>query len=145
MTTARERMIALSGLAGAHTAREHFLAIMQGTGQGTVFASMFAVQIDEPRLTLVQIPTIESRSSYEPPEVRQSGDDKDLFILTRTGAMSVLTTLDEIVIRQSSEQDYVVRTLDDDYFTVRDVGIAPVENTEMTIHSVPTSTIAVMG
>lgn len=129
MTTARERMIALSGLAGAHTAREHFLAITQGTGPTkTVFASMFAVQIEEPRLALVQMPKAEARSSYEPSEVRQSGDEKDLFILTRTGAMSVLTTLDEIVIRQSSEQGYVVRDFGNEQFTVRDVAVIEMEN-----------------
>lgn len=99
MTTARERMIALSGLAGAHTAREHFLAIMQGTGQGTVFASMFAVQIDEPRLTLVQRPKREAGESAERALSRvDERSNSDVTVLTRTTDLCVLTAQEWLTI-----------------------------------------------
>ena len=108
------------------TALAHLLALQ--TGGGTVFASMFAVRIDEPRLTLVQMPSVEARSDYTPPEVRQSGDDKALFVLTRTGATNVLTTLDELTIRQANEQSVTVRDFGNEQFTVRDVAVIEMEN-----------------
>ena len=121
MTTARERMIALSGLAGAHTAREHFLAIMQGTGPGqTIFASMFAVQIDEPRLTLVQRPKREAGEDYRPAISRLSADtEKAIAIFTREAALSVRTEIDELFIWQGSTNTVVVRELGNEQLTVR--------------------------
>ena len=128
MTTFRDHVKVLSGLAGAQPLRTHLLAMQTGGGLGTVFASMFSVQIDEPRLTLVQMPSVEARSDYTPPEVRQSGDDKALFVLTRTGATNVLTTLDELTIRQANEQSVTVRDFGNEQFTVRDVAVNEMEN-----------------
>ena len=57
MTTAREHMKVLSGLAGDHAARAHFLAITQGTGTGVdriIFASQMTVSLEDYRVLVVQ-------------------------------------------------------------------------------------------
>lgn len=121
MTTARERMKALSGLSGSHSARAHFLAITQGTGTGqTIFASMFSVQIEEPRLFAVQRPKREAREDYRPAVSRLSADtEKALSIFTREATLNVLTETDELFIRQGSTESVVVRDLGQERFTVR--------------------------
>lgn len=111
------------------TALEHFLAMQTGGGTtGLVFAHRLSVAIEQPRLTLVQMPRVEARSDYTPPEARQSGDDKGLFILTRNGSVSVLTMSDELTVRQSSEQSVTVRDLGNEQFTVRDVAVIEMEH-----------------
>ena len=121
MTTARERMKALSGLSGSHSARAHFLAITQGTGTGqTIFASMFSVQIEEPRLFAVQRPKREARDDYRPAVSRLSADtEKAVSIFTREASLSVRTEIDELFIRQGSTEAVVVRDLGKERFTVR--------------------------
>ena len=121
MTTARERMKALSGLSGSHSARAHFLAITQGTGTGqTIFASMFSVQIEEPRLFAVQRPKREAREDYRPAVSRLSADTgKAVSIFTREVALNVLTEIDELFIRQGSTESVVVRDLGKERFTVQ--------------------------
>lgn len=111
MTTARERMIALSGLDGAHTAREHFLAIMQGTGQGTVFASMFAVQIDAPTLSLVQRAKREAAESVERSALRQIDErgDGDVAVRTGTARMSVQTAPEWLTITPQRETQVFIQ------------------------------------
>ena len=121
MTTARERMKALSGLSGSHSARAHFLAITQGTGTGqTIFASMFSVQIEEPRLFAVQRPKREAREDYRPAVSRLSADtEKAVSIFTREAALNVLTEIDELFIRQGSTESVVVRDIGQERFTVQ--------------------------
>ena len=121
MTTARERMKALSGLSGSHSARAHFLAITQGTGTGqTIFASMFSVQIEEPRLFAVQRPKREAREDYRPAVSRLSADtEKAVSIFTSEATLNVLTEPDELFIRQGSTESVVVRDLGQERFTVR--------------------------
>ena len=121
MTTARERMKALSGLSGSHSARAHFLAITQGTGTGqTIFTSMFSVQIEEPRLFAVQRPKREAREDFRPAVSRLSADtEKAVSIFTREASLSVLTEIDELFIRQGSTESVVVRDLGQERFTVR--------------------------
>lgn len=101
---------------------------MSGGTTGLVFAHRLSVAIEQPRMTLVQIPSVEARSDYTPPEVRQSGDDKALFVLTRDGVMSVLTaTTDGLTVRHDRESSAFVRTLDDESFTVRDTAVIEME------------------
>lgn len=111
------------------TALSHFLAMQTGGGTtGLIFAHRLSVAIEEPRLTLVQIPKVEARASYEPPTVQQGGDDKGVFVVTHLGAMRVLTALDELTVRQSGESSVFVRDLDDGSFTVRDVAVIEMES-----------------
>ena len=128
MTTARERMKALSGLSGSHSARAHFLAITQGTGTGqTIFASMFSVQIEEPRLFAVQRPKREAREDYRPAVSRLSADtEKTVSIFTREATLNVLTEIDELFIRQGSTESVVVRDLGQERFTVRQSDVVEV-------------------
>lgn len=84
MTTARERMKQLSGLLGAHSAREHFLAITQGSVPGrTVFASQITVCMSEPSVTVAQKRKVTSIDRREPTKrnsasvSEQEGDLRD--------------------------------------------------------------------
>ena len=121
MTTVRERLKTLSGLSGLHPARAHLLAITQGSGSGqTLFASMFSVQIEEPRLTLVQHQKIEAREAYRPSVNRLSASaEKYASIFTREATLNVLTETDALFIRQGSTESVVVRDLGQERFTVR--------------------------
>ena len=122
MTTAAQRMLALSPLAGAHSARAHFLAITQGTGTDRIiFASQFSVGIEEPQIFAVQRPKRESRGDFRPAVSRLSGDEKrkDVSVFTREAALSVLTEIDDLVIQQGSTESVVVQDLGRESFTVR--------------------------
>lgn len=121
MTTVRERLKALSGLSGSHPARAHLLAITQGSGSGqTIFASMFSVQIEEPRLFAVQRPKREARDDYRPAISRLSADtEKAVAVFTREASLSVRTESDELFIRQGTTDSVVVRDLGQERFTVR--------------------------
>ena len=111
------------------TALAHLLALQAGTGQGTVFASMFAVQIEEPRLTLVQMPKREAGEDYRPAVSRLSADaEKAIAIFTREAALSVRTEIDELFIWQGSTDAVVVRDLGRERFTVRDVAVIEMES-----------------
>ena len=102
------------------TALQHLLAMQTGGSGGTVFASMFAVQIDEPRLTLVQRPKREAGEDYRPAISRLSADtEKAIAIFTREAALSVRTEIDELFIWQGSTNTVVVRELGNEQLTVR--------------------------
>ena len=116
MTTARERMKALSGLLGAHSAREHFLAITQGTGTGVdrvIFASQMTVCVEEPQMTVVRKPAVKSSST----QVQVSrGDDRAsqkhrLDVRTCPSRLDVFTRPDTIFITQRNRQEQFVRSL----------------------------------
>ena len=116
MTTTGEYLLSKSTLP-IGTALAHFLTMQTGGGTGgTVFAHRLSVAIEQPRLTLVQMPRVEARSDYTPPEVRQSGDDNDVVVTTRSGAMSVLTAADELTVIERRENSVFVRALDDELF-----------------------------
>lgn len=119
MTTARERMIALSGLAGAHTAREHFLAIMQtGGGLGTAFASMFSVRIDEPTLSLVQRAKREAAESVERSALREE-NERSLSVLTVPARMSLFTADESLTVCAAKQGAAFVVKLDEGRLTVK--------------------------
>ena len=119
MTTG-QKLVELSGLASG-SALAHLLAVTQGTGSGqTIFASMFSVQIEEPRLTLVQRPKREAGEDYRPAVSRLSADtEKAVSIFTREASLSVRTEPDELFIRQGSTNSVVVRDIGQERFTVR--------------------------
>lgn len=73
------------------TALAHLLAMQTG-GVRTVFASMFSVQIEEPRLFAVQRPKREAGESAERalPRVDERSNS-DVTVLTRTTDLCVLT------------------------------------------------------
>lgn len=97
MTTARERMIELSGISG-HAARAHFLSITQSTG-ATVFASTFTVLIDDPVLH-VGLPTKEVKSARQVAEVdtKPGKELKRLFIETRPEDIVVTTSANTLTV-----------------------------------------------
>lgn len=123
MTTAREHMKQLSGLIGAHSARDHFLAITQGTGTGVdrlIFASSMVVSIEESKIVATHRPKREVREDYRPAINRLSaGVKKSVSIFTREASLSVLTKPDELFIRQGKVESVVVRDLGKERFTVR--------------------------
>ena len=93
------------------TALAHLLALQAGTGQGTVFASMFAVRCDEPRLTLVQRAKREAGEVTEraPRQIDETGDDKDAVVLTRQAAMSVLTAPEWLTVTPQRETQVFIQ------------------------------------
>ena len=107
------------------TALQHLLTMQMGGTGGTVFAAMFAVQIDTPRLTLAQRAKREAgeTDASTPRQIDETGDDKDAVVLTRQAAMSVLTAADDLTVIERRENSVFVRALDDDCFTVRDVAV----------------------
>ena len=93
------------------SALAHLLALQAGTGQGTVFASMFAVRCDEPRLTLVQRAKREAGEVTEraPRQIDETGDDKDAVVLTRQAAMSVQTTPEWLTVTPVRETQVFIQ------------------------------------
>lgn len=115
MTTARERMKTLSGLLGAHSAREHFLAITQGTGAGVdrfIFASQMTVCVEEPQVTLVQRPA-ERNVSTKQAETTTAQQDKPNRITaqTRLARIDVTTRSATLYVAQKPAASVFVRTL----------------------------------
>ena len=103
------------------TALAHLLALQAGTGTGqTIFASMFSVQIEEPRMFAVQRPKREAGDDYRPAVSRLSADtEKAVSIFTREASLSVLTEPDELFVRHGATESVVVRDLGKERFTVR--------------------------
>lgn len=119
MTTARERMKALSGLTGSHSARAHLLAITQGTGTGqTIFASTFSVRIDEPTLSLVQRAKREAATEAEHSALREE-NERNLSVLTAVPRLSLLTAPECLTISTGKQGASFVVRLDEGRMTVR--------------------------
>ena len=94
------------------TAMAHLLALQTGGGVSqTLFASMFAVRCDEPRLTLVQRAKREAGEVTEraPRQIDETGDDKDAVVLTRQAAMSVLTVPEWLTVTPARETQVFVQ------------------------------------
>ena len=91
------------------TAMAHLLALQTGGG-GTVFASMFAVRCDEPRLTLVQRAKREAGEVMKraPRQIDETGD-KNTVVLTRQAAVSVLTTPEWLTVTPVREMQVFVQ------------------------------------
>lgn len=125
MTTTGEYLLSKSTLP-IGTALAHFLTMQMGggTGQGTVFASMFVVRCDEPRLTLVQRAKREAGEVTERAlrQVDETGDDKDVVVLTRQAAMSVQTAPELLTITPQRETQVFIQ---------RDVQSAVVRNRDV--------------
>ena len=113
MTTALERMKSLSGLLGEHSAREHFLAITQGTGTGVdrlVFASQMTVCLDDPKVTLID--RTPPRLSIVTPAVAQATQGKKrIDVITRPAQIAVTTAPNTLHILQKTQRAQVVTTL----------------------------------
>lgn len=125
------------------TALAHLLAMQTG-GVRTVFASMFSVQIEEPRLFAVQRPKREAGDDYRPAVSRLSADtEKAVSIFTREASLSVLTEPDELFVRQGATESVVVRDLGQERFTVRQSDVVGIDETELSIHSTQPGTIVI--
>ena len=129
MTTARERMKALSGLLGPHSAREHFQAITQGTGTGVdrlVFASQMTVCVEAPCLTLIQQPAFSS--SRGPSETttatQQRGKANNITVWTRLARVDVETRPSSTFVVQKLVTSCFVRTLPNTMVTQHDRSVA---------------------
>ena len=112
MTTTGEYLLSKSTLP-IGTALAHFLTMQTGggTGQGTVFAAMFAVQVDTPRLTLAQRAKREAGEADDrtPRQIDETGDDKDAVVLTRQAAMSVQTAPEWLTVTPVRETQVFVQ------------------------------------
>ena len=110
MTTTGEYLLSKSTLP-IGTALAHFLTMQTGGGTGgTVFAAMFAVRCDEPRLTLVQRAKREAGEVTEraPRQIDETGD-KNTVVLTRQAAVSVLTVPEWLTITPQHETQVFVQ------------------------------------
>ena len=109
MTTG-QKLVELSGLASG-SALAHLLAMQTGTGPGqTIFASMFTLRCDEPRLTLVQRAKREAGESVER-AMRQIDErsDGDVSVLTGTARMSVRTTAEWLTVTPQRETQVFIQ------------------------------------
>ena len=115
MTTARERMKALSGLSGAHSAREHFLAITQGTGSGVdriIFASQMTVCIEDDQLSVIQRPSeLSVSATCAQTEATQTDKPNRITAMTRPARVDVVTRQAAIYVAQKAHTSTFVRTL----------------------------------
>ena len=115
MTTARERMKALSGLSGAHSAREHFLAITQGTGSGVdriIFAAQMTVCLETEALTVIRKPAVsDSSSPRQEPESHHDPKQKRIDVVTRPLRFDVRTQQESMFVIQHRPRELLVRSL----------------------------------
>ena len=110
MTTTGEYLLSKSTLP-IGTALAHFLTMQTGGGTGgAVFAAMFAVQIDAPRLTLTQRVKREPSESVER-ALRQIDErsDEDVSVLTGTVRMSVLTAPEWLTVTPQRETQVFIQ------------------------------------
>ena len=137
-----EYLVSKSSLSSG-TALDHLLALQAGTGTGqTIFASVFSVQIEEPRLFAVQRPKREAREDCRPAVSRLSSDtEKALSIFAREATLNVLTETDELFIRQGRTESVVVRDLGQERFTVRQSDVIEIGGAELAIRSTPPSAV----
>ena len=128
MTTARERMKALSGLLGAHSAREHLLAVTQGTGvDRIIFASSMVVSAEGSQLTRTQRADKRTVSAY-PKTLEATKHDRPNFLYAqaRPSRTDVATCGAEIHVVQKTESARFVRTLPSTVTTSRKRKIATI-------------------
>ena len=114
MTTARERMKALSGLSGSHSARAHFLAITQGTGTGVdrlVFASQMTVSIEDNQVSVIQRRG-EREVDWTPPETTATPSDQPNCITAyaRAARVDVVERLPSVTVANKRTISICVRT-----------------------------------
>ena len=102
------------------TALAHLLALQAGTGQGTVFAAMFALRCDEPSLTLVQRRAAGEWVEHTPYQVGE-GD----------GRLTVLTGIPRLAALLSEERMTVVTQRAASAVVQRDVQSAVVRNSDV--------------
>ena len=113
MTTARERMKQLSGLSGAHSAREHFLAITQGTGTGVdriVFASSMVVSVESSQLTVVRqrkVAVDQVRSTAQP---KTTSDRKRIAAVTQGNKLFAGSRVENLYVVQAAHFEQFVST-----------------------------------
>ena len=124
MTTTGEYLLSKSTLP-IGTALAHFLTMQTGggTGQGTVFASTFAVRIDEPTLSLVQRAKREAAESVERSSLREE-NARTLSVLTAQARMSLLTTDEYLTVSAGTHGASFVVRLDEGRMTVKQNEIA---------------------
>lgn len=109
------------------TALAHLLAMQTGGGLGTVFASMFAVRIDEPTLSLVQHAKREAAESVERSALRE-GNERDLAVLTAVPRLSLLTTDECLTVSTGTQGASFVVRLDEGRMTVRKADVLEISN-----------------
>ena len=117
MTTG-QKLVELSGLASG-SALAHLLAMQTGTGPGqTIFASMFSVCVEEPRLTLVQRPKREAAAEVEHSALREE-NELNLSVLTAVPRLSLLTVDECLTVSEVSARNAVVVRLDEGRMTIK--------------------------
>ena len=100
------------------TALAHLLALQTGTGQGTVFASMFSVRIDEPRLSLVQRAKREVADCAARSSLREE-TERDVSVRTSVARMNLLTMPENLTISENHAGSVVVVRLGDERIAVK--------------------------
>ena len=113
MTTARERMKTMSGLLGAHSAREHFLAITQGAGvDRLIFASSMVVSVEDDQLSVIQHPSeLSVSATCAQTEATQTDKPNRITAMTHPARVDVTTRQAAIYVAQKAHVSTFVRTL----------------------------------
>ena len=117
MTTG-EYLLSKSSLPSG-TALAHLLALQTGTGQGTVFASMFSVSVEQPSITVTQ------RAKRPMPEIAPvvrpaqlpGKTPGSITIRTAQESISVQTTDNELTLTSRTESVTLVTRLSSETVT----------------------------
>lgn len=120
--------ILLAG-SSAHTvaAMAHLLATQAGTGQGTVFASMLSLRIDEPTLSLVQRTKREVADLVDRSSLREEAE-RDVSVLTTLPRLTLHTSDESLTISEGSAINAVVVRLDEGRMTVKNSDVLEIVN-----------------
>lgn len=105
MTTG-EYLLSRSSLPSG-TALAHLLAIQAGSGQGTVFASHFSVQIDTPSLVVSRKVkrTVQSEARTAPVvQPQPAKPQKNVAVLTTTPSAIAFTAPDEMTVFSTTQR-----------------------------------------
>ena len=112
MTTG-EYLLSKSSL-NSGAALAHLLALQVGTGQGTVFASMFSVSVEQPTVTVTRLAkrqAPEMVAPVRPVEPERATNNKAASVFTAIERIAVLTAPDEITVTSSTQSVSMVTRL----------------------------------
>lgn len=114
MTTAGQRLVSLSGLPSG-SALTHLLAITTGTGNGeTIYAHRMLVVTEQRAMAVTNRAkrTTQTAEVEASPKPAQSQGGKYAYALTKTDAIAVLTSDDEVFVLDKVSSE-TVSTKDD--------------------------------
>ena len=105
-----EYLVSKSSLSSG-TALAHLLALQTGTGQGTVFASMFSVRVCRNKLTLIQRDAAhECNERFALEQCYTTGIRRDAaFVITKGASISINDRPELLAVRNTREHDVHIK------------------------------------